>query len=97
MMPSPGVLVDRPLEAVHAGGQDGEELVHDRVPLFRVDLLGERQRALHVGEQHRDRLALALQRRAFGQDAVGEMARRVVARRGCGGRAGGCVANGAPH
>ena len=56
-----GELVDRALEAVHAVGEDREEAVHDLVPLFGIDLLGELHRALHVGEQHRDLLALAFE------------------------------------
>ena len=36
-----GVLVHRALEAVHTVGEDGEEAIEDRVPLFRVELLGE--------------------------------------------------------
>jgi hypothetical protein len=34
------VLVDRPLEAVHAVGQDLEKAIEDRVPLLGIDLLG---------------------------------------------------------
>ncbi len=56
------VLVDRPLEAVHAVGEDLEEAVHDPVPVLGVDLLGEIHRALHVGEEHRHLLALAFER-----------------------------------
>ena len=55
------VLVDRALEAVDAVGEDLEEAVQDPVPLLRVDLPGQLQGALHVGEEHRHLLALALQ------------------------------------
>jgi hypothetical protein len=53
------VLVDRSLEAVNPVGEDREEAIHDLVPLFGIDLLGEIHRALHVGEEHGDLLALA--------------------------------------
>ena len=74
------VLVHRPFEAVHAVGEDGEEPIHDAVPVLGVDLLGERHRALHVGEEDGHLLALALHRRARRQDPLGEMARRVSPR-----------------
>jgi len=54
-----GVLVHRALEAVHAVGENGEEAIKDRVPLFRIELLRQFHRALHVREQHRDLLAFA--------------------------------------
>jgi hypothetical protein len=76
-----GVLVHGALEAMHAVGEEGEEAIHHRVPFLGVHLLGECHRALHVGEEDGDRLALADQRRATGQDAFGEMARRIRARR----------------
>ena len=56
-----GVLVDDALEAMHAVGEDLEEAVHDRAPLLRIELLGQLHRALHVGEQHGDLLALAFE------------------------------------
>jgi hypothetical protein len=34
------VLVDRPLEAVNAVGQDPEKTVENAVPLLGIDLLG---------------------------------------------------------
>jgi hypothetical protein len=67
------VLVDRPLEAMHALSEDLEEAVHDLVPLFGVDLLGEVHRPLHVGEQHRHLLALAFDGAAGGEDRLGEV------------------------
>jgi hypothetical protein len=78
--PIAGVLVDRPVEAVHAVGQDLEEAVEDAVPLLRIDLLRELDRALHVREQHRHLLALAFERAARGQDLVGQVRGGVVAR-----------------
>ena len=35
------VLVDRALEAMHAVGEDREEAIEDRVPRFRIELLGQ--------------------------------------------------------
>jgi hypothetical protein len=66
MMPSP-----RPLEAVHALGQDGEEALEYAVPFLGVELLGEVHRAFHVGEKHRHLLALALEGGTRGQDLLG--------------------------
>ncbi len=57
-----GVLVDRALEAVHTLGKHLEEPIQDRMPRLEIDLLGKGHRALHVGEEHSDLLALALQR-----------------------------------
>jgi hypothetical protein len=68
-----GVLVDRPLEAVNAVGEDLEEAVENPVPFFRVELLGEIHRALHVGEEDRHLLALAFEGTARGQDLLGEV------------------------
>jgi hypothetical protein len=65
------VLVDRALEAVHAVGQDLEEAVQDPVPLLGVHLLGQLHRALHVGEENGDLLALALQGGLALEDLVG--------------------------
>ena len=59
--PVAGVLVDRALEAVNAVGEDREEAIHDLVPLFGIDLLGELHRALHVGEEDGHLLALAFE------------------------------------
>ena len=83
------VLVDRPLEEVHALGQDLEEAVENAVPLLGVELVRQLHRALHVGEQHRHLLALALQGGLRLEDLVGEVLRGVRARvarrrlRGC--------------
>jgi hypothetical protein len=72
-----GVLVHGTFEAVHPLGEDGEELVEDRVPLLRVELLGQLHRARHVGEQHRHLLALAFERGLRLQNFLGEMLGRV--------------------
>ncbi len=89
-----GELVDEALEALDPVGEDLEKAVHDLRPLFRVELLGQLHRALHVGEQHGDLLALALKRGARGQDLVGEMFGSVRAwrRRGGGGSSKRCTA-----
>ena len=56
-------LVDKALEALDTLGQDAEEALHDLRPLLGIHLLGSIHRALHIGEQHRHVLALALGRR----------------------------------
>ena len=68
-----GVLVDRAFEAVHTLAQDREEAIEDAMPLFRVELLGQFHRALHIGEQHRDLLALAFKCGLRLQNFVGEV------------------------
>jgi hypothetical protein len=55
------VLVDRALETVNSLGEDREEAIHDLVPLLGIDSLREIHRPLHVGEEHGDLLALALE------------------------------------
>src|SRR5207342_603577 len=54
-------LVDRALEAMNALGEDPEEPIHDLVPFFGIDLLGEVHGALHVGEEYRHLLAFTLE------------------------------------
>ena len=68
-----GVLVHRAFEAMHALGEDREEALEDLVPLFRIELLGQLHRALDVGEQHGDLLALAFEGGLGLQDFVGEV------------------------
>ena len=75
-----GVLVDGPLEAVHALGEEVEEAIEQAMPGLGAEPLGEQHRVLDVGEQHRHLLALALERGAAGQDALDQMARRIGAR-----------------
>jgi histidine ammonia-lyase len=58
--PVAGEFVDGALEAVNRIGEDREEALHDSPPLLGVLLLGHVHRALDVGEQHGDELALAL-------------------------------------
>ena len=57
--PVAGELVDGALEAVHGIGEGGEEALHDRVPLLGILALGHVHRALDVGEEDGDLLALA--------------------------------------
>jgi hypothetical protein len=64
---------------VDALGEDREEAIHDLVPFLRIYLLGEIHRALHVGEKHRDLLALALDSGARREDLLGEVLRGVGA------------------
>jgi hypothetical protein len=74
------VLVHRAFEAVHALGEDLEEAIEYLVPLLGIEPLGELHRALHVGEQDGDLLALAFEGRLRLEDLLGEVLRRVVAR-----------------
>src|SRR5262249_23154739 len=83
-----GELVDEAFEALDTLGQDPEEALHDGAPRFRVHLLGELHRALHVGEQNGDLLAFALERGLRLQDLLGEVLGRVGARVGCRGGGG---------
>ena len=91
----PGVLVHRPLEAMHALGEDLEEAVHDPVPVLGVELLGELHRPLHVGEEDRHLLALALEGLARGQDFLREVLGRVGRGSLLGGRGRGQAQRGA--
>src|SRR5262245_20765316 len=55
-----GVLIHCALEAVNAVGEEAEEAVHDPMPLLWIQLRGDLDRPLHVGEEHRHLFALAL-------------------------------------
>ena len=83
-MPSPSVLVDRPLEAVHTVAEDLEETVEDPVPVLGIELLGQLGRPLHVREEHRHLLALALEGGLRLKDLVGQVLGGVVAWVACG-------------
>src|SRR5262249_31122102 len=74
-------LVYRPLVAVHAGGEDGEEAVHDAVPVLGIELLGKLHRALHISEEHGDLLSLALQGGTGAENLLGEVRRGIRCRR----------------
>ena len=71
-----GVLVDGPLVAVDAVGENAEEAIEEAMPVLGVDALGELHRARDVREEHGDRLALALERAPGGKDLLGGAARR---------------------
>src|SRR5215470_2183335 len=73
MMPSPVYWLIVPLETVDPIGEDSEEAVHDLVPLFSVDLLGEIHRAFHVGKENRHLFAFALESAAGSEDLLDEM------------------------
>ena len=60
--PVAGEFVDGPLELLDRPGEDREEALHDVAPLLGVVLLREVHRALDVGEQHGDLLALGIER-----------------------------------
>jgi hypothetical protein len=68
----PGELVDEPLEALDAVAEDAEEALHDLRPRLGVELLRQLHRALHVGEEDGDLLALALDRGFRLADLLGE-------------------------
>ena len=65
--------VDRALVAVHAVHHHAERRIQDPPGVLRIGVLDQRERTLDVGEQHGDLLALALERRARAQDALGQM------------------------
>jgi hypothetical protein len=66
-----GELGDGPLEAMDPFGKQRGEPLHDAVEHLRVELLGEFHRPLHVGEEHGDLLAFALESGRRLEDLVG--------------------------
>ena len=70
-------LVDGALVAVDLGQRRLEEAVEEVVHGVGPQPFGQRGGPDQVAEEHGDRLALALQCRARGEDALGEVARRV--------------------
>jgi hypothetical protein len=58
----------------------GEETIHDPVPLFGIDLLGEAHRTLHVAKEHRHLFPLPFESATGGQDLLGKVLRGVGAR-----------------
>ena len=64
-------LVHGALIAVHGFYHAFQHRVEELPRLLGVAVGEELQRALHVGEQHRDLLALAFQRRAGGENLLG--------------------------
>jgi hypothetical protein len=71
-----GELIDGALEPMDAFAEDREEAIHDPVPFLGINLL-ELHRALHVSEDDRHLLALALEGAAGSQDLLGEVFRGV--------------------
>jgi hypothetical protein len=90
------VLIDGALEAMDAVGEDCEEAIHDLVPGLGIQVLAQLHGARHVREEHRHLLPLSHECGARGQDLLGEVAGRVVARAALGsGRPGAGAAGGA--
>jgi hypothetical protein len=83
--------VDGALVAVDAVHHRAERRIQDSPGILRIGVLDQRERALDVGEQHRDLLAFAFQRGARAEDPLGQMARRVGRGRGAGRRRWGTV------
>jgi hypothetical protein len=75
-------LVDGPLVAVDGVHHELEDGVEERPGLLGIEVGEQLQRALDVGEEHGDLLALALEGRLRVQDALGKVAGRVPDRRG---------------
>jgi hypothetical protein len=86
-----GEFVDVAFEALDSFRQDSEEALHDLQPLLRIHLLGQRHRALDVGEQHGHQLALALEGGARAEDLVSKVLGEGGGRGSMGGR-GSCRA-----
>jgi hypothetical protein len=70
-------LVDSPLVPVHGLHHAFENGVEQLARLFGVPVREQLHRALQVGEQHRDLLALAFEGGPRGQDLLGEVLRSV--------------------
>jgi hypothetical protein len=83
--------VDGALVAVHAVHHHSQRRIQDAPRVLRIGVLDQRERALDVGEQHGDLLALALERVARAEDPLGQMTRGVGRRRGRDGRRRGTV------
>ncbi len=83
-------LVDGALVTVHRLHHAVEDGVQQLARLFRVAVGEQLEGAFHVGEEHRDLLALPLERMARGEDLLGQVAGRVAVgrreRRRCGRR-----------
>jgi hypothetical protein len=61
---------------MHGIHHDAKRRIQNPPGVLRIGALDQRERALDVGEQHRDLLALAFERRARAQNALGQMPRR---------------------
>jgi hypothetical protein len=75
-------LVYRALVPMDLGKHHIEGAVHQAVDVLGIQALGQRGEARDVHEEHGDELALTLQRAARDQNLLGEVRRRVGARRG---------------
>ena len=73
MMPSPIKLLDRPLVAVHRFHHVLDHRIKQLARLLRIAVSEQLHRAFHVGEQHRDLLALAFERALGSENLFGEM------------------------
>jgi hypothetical protein len=69
-------LVDRTFVTVHRVHHHAECSVQDAPGVLRISVLDQRERTLHIGEQHGDLLALAFQSRARAQDPLCQIAGR---------------------
>jgi hypothetical protein len=67
---------------MHGAGEELEAAVHDRVDGLRIEALRERAEPHDIGEEHRNLLALALERAARREDLLGEVVRGVGLGRG---------------
>ena len=89
-------LVHRAFVAMHGGHHALQHGIEELPRLLRVAVGEEFHRALEIGKQHRDLLALAFERTAGGQDLLGQMRRRVGERDVLGWRRGGLSGGSAP-
>ena len=79
-------LVDGALVPVHGLHHVLEDGIEERAGLLGIAVGEQLHRALEIGEEHRDLLALALQRAPGGEDLLREVLRRVALRRAPGHR-----------
>ena len=68
--------VDRAFVAMHGIHHHAERRIQDAPRVLRVGAFDQRERALDVGEQHGDLLALALAGPRASEDALGQVPRR---------------------
>ena len=78
MMPSPRSLLTVPFVSVHAAHHRLYRRIEDMTGRLGIEARHQLERALHIGEQHRDELAFALQRTTAGPDDFREMLGRMV-------------------
>ena len=82
-MPSPEHLVHGAFVAVHGVHHDVQRRVQELAGLFGIEALDQLGRALEVGKEHRDLLALAFQGGAGRENFLGQIGRRVGEWRFC--------------